>query len=270
MPAWWRFAQCVRRYFDEGHHANPHLLNACKYATAWLVVIFSTLTELYESKYSCGRRRLMMRKNIDIVSKHKLTFSYQHRNKQTQDDYPTSSQNPFFVFWIISLFISSTYIYVWDIKMDWGLFDAKAPREYRFLREELVYPVKYYYVVIVVDLFLRFGWTLNLSLTEIGNIPPDKTTLVLAPTEIFRRFLWNFYRLENEHLNNCGEFRAVRDISISGQNIDMSVFNRILRIMDEPDGLTTFRAKVKSSNKKKSIAGFEHQPLSNPSAVLIM
>ena len=32
--------------------------------------------------------------------------------------------------------------------------------------------------------------------------------------EVFRRFVWNFFRLENEHLNNCGQFRAVRDISV--------------------------------------------------------
>ena len=31
---------------------------------------------------------------------------------------------------------------------------------------------------------------------------------------IFRRFIWNFLHLENEHLNNCGQFHAVRDISI--------------------------------------------------------
>ena len=36
---------------------------------------------------------------------------------------------------------------------------------------------------------------------------------------IFRRFIWNFLRLENEHLNNCGQFRAVRDISIHPINI---------------------------------------------------
>ena len=29
-----------------------------------------------------------------------------------------------------------------------------------------------------------------------------------------RRFVWNFFRLEAEHLNNVGEFRAVRDISL--------------------------------------------------------
>lgn len=139
--------------------------------------------------------------------------------------------------------------------MDWGLFDSKAPPEYKFLREELIYPTKYYYVAIIEDFILRFGWTLNLSLTEVGAIPPDLITLVLAPLEIIRRFLWNFYRLENEHLNNCGEFRAVRDISISGQNIDLSAINRILKIMDEPDGLTSFRTKLKSqllAAKKKA------------------
>ncbi|VEL30800.1 unnamed protein product [Protopolystoma xenopodis] len=31
----------------------------------------------------------------------------------------------------------------------------------------------------------------------------------------YSRFIWNFFRLENEHLNNCGEFRAVRDIFIT-------------------------------------------------------
>jgi len=153
--------------------------------------------------------------------------------------------------------------------MDWGLVDSRAPSEYKFLREELVYPVKYYYVAIIEDFVLRFGWTLNLSLTEVGAIPPDLITLVLAPCEIIRRFIWNFYRLENEHLNNCGEFRAVRDISISGQNIDLSALNRILRIMDEPDGLSSFRSKVKAqlmAAKKKALA----HDRSDPSVVLVI
>ena len=37
---------------------------------------------------------------------------------------------------------------------------------------------------------------------------------VFAFLELVRRFVWNFFRLENEHLNNCGEFRAVREISL--------------------------------------------------------
>lgn len=36
---------------------------------------------------------------------------------------------------------------------------------------------------------------------------------------VTRRFIWNFFRLENEHLNNCGQFRVVRDISIHPLNL---------------------------------------------------
>jgi len=29
-----------------------------------------------------------------------------------------------------------------------------------------------------------------------------------------RRFQWSFIRLENEHVNNCGKFRATKDIPL--------------------------------------------------------
>ena len=37
---------------------------------------------------------------------------------------------------------------------------------------------------------------------------------------LYRRFIWNFFRVENEHLNNCGQFRAVRDISVYPLNLN--------------------------------------------------
>lgn len=70
----------------------------------------------------------------------------------------------------------------------------------------------FYYLSIVEDLILRFGWTLSMSLIEMGYVDSDLIFSILAPLEIFRRFIWNYFRLENEHLNNCGNFRAVRDI----------------------------------------------------------
>lgn len=48
-------------------------------------------------------------------------------------------ETPFFYLWITASLISSCYAYTWDIKLDWGLFDAKAG-DNRFLREEIVYP----------------------------------------------------------------------------------------------------------------------------------
>ena len=54
-----------------------------------------------------------------------------------------------------------------------------------------------------------------MSLIHIGFIEGDVMVSILSPLEVFRRFIWNFFRLENEHLNNCGNFRAVRDISVA-------------------------------------------------------
>lgn len=72
-------------------------------------------------------------------------------------------------------------------------------------------------------------------ITENKFIGQEVLTTVLATLEVFRRFVWNFFRLENEHLNNCGQFRAVRDISIAP--IDSSDQTTILKMMDDPDGV---------------------------------
>lgn len=93
----------------------------------------------------------------------------------------------------------------------------------------------FYYFAIIEDLFLRFIWMIGFGLTESKIISSDLLTSVTAPLEVFRRFVWNFFRLENEHLNNCGKFRAVRDISIAP--IDSSDQNQILHMMDEYDGI---------------------------------
>lgn len=76
--------------------------------------------------------------------------------------------------------------------MDWGLFerqkvDSDSNKEYQFLREEIVYSSpNYYYIAIISDLILRFGWTLSVSLIEIGLIRADLMVSILAPVELFR------------------------------------------------------------------------------------
>ena len=71
----------------------------------------------------------------------------------------------------------------------------------------------------------------------------------------FRRFIWNFFRLENEHLNNCGQFRAVRDISVVPMETDDQAF--LEQMMDDMDGLVptkrTGQRRRKSSVMTKSI-----------------
>ena len=46
LPAWFRFAQCLRRYRDT-RLVFPHIVNAGKYSTSFFVVIFSSLYQAY-------------------------------------------------------------------------------------------------------------------------------------------------------------------------------------------------------------------------------
>ncbi|XP_013793566.2 xenotropic and polytropic retrovirus receptor 1-like, partial [Limulus polyphemus] len=157
--------------------------------------------------------------------------------------YEESEYNPFFFLWIFSAVVSSCYTYIWDIKMDWGLFDSNAG-ENKFLREEIVYSSPgYYYFAIIEDFILRFGWTVSVSLADLDLIHSDLVVSILAPLEVIRRFVWNFFRLENEHLNNCGKFRAVRDISVAP--IDSSDQDIIIRMMDEPNGVVNRKRRDK-------------------------
>uniref|UniRef100_A0A3B4TG68 Xenotropic and polytropic retrovirus receptor 1b n=1 Tax=Seriola dumerili TaxID=41447 RepID=A0A3B4TG68_SERDU len=149
----------------------------------------------------------------------------------------------FFYLYISCLVVSSCYTLVWDLKMDWGLFDRNAG-ENTFLREEIVYPHKaYYYSAIVEDVLLRFSWTLTVTLSTVSGLHgiSDILATVLAPMEVFRRFVWNFFRLENEHLNNCGEFRAVRDISVAPLNADDQTL--LEQMMDQEDGVRNRQGK---------------------------
>ncbi|XP_023221206.1 xenotropic and polytropic retrovirus receptor 1-like [Centruroides sculpturatus] len=212
LPAWFRFAQCLRRYRDT-KEGFPHLVNAGKYSTTFFVVIFSTLFNTFK------------------------------------DDYEESEYNPYFFLWIIFALISSCYTYVWDIKMDWGLFECFSG-DNKFLREEIVYSSPgYYYFAVIEDFVLRFGWTLSVSLTEMGVIHTDLMVSILAPLEVFRRFVWNFFRLENEHLNNCGKFRAVRDISVAP--IDSNDQALIIKMMDEENGVVNRKRKDKKKLMKR-------------------
>lgn len=101
LPAWFRFAQCLRRYRDS-KEAFPHLVNAGKYSTTFFVVIFSTLRNYHAKEYA-------------------NTFD-----------------NPYSYCWIAAACVSTIYALTWDYKMDWGLFDSNAG-ENTLLREEIVY-----------------------------------------------------------------------------------------------------------------------------------
>lgn len=67
-----------------------------------------------------------------------------------------------------------------------------------------------------------------------------------------------FFRLENEHLNNCGKFRAVRDISVAP--IDSSDQMLIIKMMDEEEGVINRRKKKIAKKKEEKDHCYKTKP----------
>jgi hypothetical protein len=172
LPLWFRFNQCLRRYADTGNRF-PHLANAFKYALSQTVTLFGAFHPLY----------------LGI---------------KQQD----SGFDLFQFFWGSVFITSSLYSFTWDVYMDWGL----GRQKFGFLGPSLMYPKKYgYFVIIGLDLVLRFAWVLTLVPPESGAsfALPQYMTAVSLMLELFRRTIWGFLRLENEHRSNASGFRRV-------------------------------------------------------------
>lgn len=81
----------------------------------------------------------------------------------------------------IALAVSSVYSLIWDLKIDWGL--GRKNRAYYF-------DTKWYYLASVLDIILRFAW--------IASRPYEHIILLLQVLELFRRWVWIFFRVESE------------------------------------------------------------------------
>ncbi|KAI9280072.1 EXS family-domain-containing protein [Sporodiniella umbellata] len=120
--------------------------------------------------------------------------------------YPSQGMS---ILWIAFCLINSCYTCIWDLKKDWGLivFGSK----HLFLRDEIVFYQWTYYIAIVSNISLRFTWALGLLKSGLNG---QSFGILIAALEAYRRIQWNFFRLENEHLNNCGQYRAIKEIPL--------------------------------------------------------
>ncbi|KDP41236.1 hypothetical protein JCGZ_15643 [Jatropha curcas] len=114
--------------------------------------------------------------------------------------------------WVFSAIaaIVSTY---WDLVIDWGLLQRKSKN--RWLRDKLLLPHKtVYFTAMVVNVLLRFAWLQTVLNFSFPNLHRETSIAIVASLEIIRRGIWNFFRLENEHLNNVGKYRAFKSVPL--------------------------------------------------------
>eukprot|EP01113_Clastostelium_recurvatum_P031054 TRINITY_DN3838_c0_g1_i2.p1 TRINITY_DN3838_c0_g1~~TRINITY_DN3838_c0_g1_i2.p1 ORF type:complete len:737 (-),score=154.45 TRINITY_DN3838_c0_g1_i2:17-2227(-) len=196
LPYWFRFMQCWRRFHDSKHD-RVHLKNALKYFLSMLVTLFSGL-------------------DANITLQH------------------TTAMSPLRIVWFIVSAMAASYALYWDLTHDWGVLirvpnvtaisngaeKHQQPRTRQLwgwtLRQRRMYVRPWpYYLAIFLDVIFRFLWPLTKSVSQIGSVLQNWQLVgILGAVEIMRRCMWNLFRLENEHLNNVGKFRAVRDIPL--------------------------------------------------------
>lgn len=100
--------------------------------------------------------------------------------------------------WLLSSVLNSLYSFYWDVNRDWDL--SVFTRIFKFGKPNLCSYLFYgrrwvYFWVIGSNLILRCAWTYKLSAHLRHNY---LTVFTITALEMFRRFQWVFFRVENE------------------------------------------------------------------------
>jgi hypothetical protein len=188
IPSAIRLRQClieyvrVRRapYSPATGWGGQHLANAAKYSSAFPVIILGAML----------------------------------RNKK--DGSPG-----LFRAWVLACLVNSLYSWYWDVAKDWDLTlfskDRNSPDHPYGLRQPLlVHKPGVYYAVIVMDVMLRCTWMIKLSSTMDHFSDFESSIFLLQFLEVFRRWVWIFFRVETEWIRNSGMGMGLDDLVLLG------------------------------------------------------
>uniref|UniRef100_A0A1J3GRY7 Phosphate transporter PHO1-like protein 3 n=3 Tax=Noccaea caerulescens TaxID=107243 RepID=A0A1J3GRY7_NOCCA len=109
--------------------------------------------------------------------------------------------------------IAAIFCTYWDFVHDWGLLNRTSKN--RWLRDKLLVPQKkVYFIAMILNVLLRFAWLQTVLDFNFSFMHKQTMVTLVASLEIIRRGIWNFFRLENEHLNNVGKYRAFKSVPL--------------------------------------------------------
>ncbi|CAL5208022.1 unnamed protein product [Lathyrus oleraceus] len=133
--------------------------------------------------------------------------------------YGRQDNNVMFFIVIITSVMATMYQLYWDFVKDWGFLNPNSRNAW--LRDDLVLKNKsIYYMSMALNVVLRVTWTETVMHFKVGPIQTRLLDFLLASLEVIRRGHWNFYRLEHEHLNNVGHYRAVKTVPLPFRDAD--------------------------------------------------
>lgn len=187
-PQLLRMKQCFHEY--KKTRQKQHIFNFCKYSALLGPIFVNMLIKL---------------KMLKLVK----------RTETNSEDLERLNS-----WWCLVSAISSLYLFVWDVHMDWGfglleLFLGSRTIYVSLRAEKLVFrKPAYYYSVIFIDFVLRFVWVFKAFVIQetemelglrhrVGNFLFGYSVLllgyvILETLELFRRWLWCFLKWEND------------------------------------------------------------------------
>ncbi|KAL1880202.1 hypothetical protein VTK73DRAFT_6030 [Phialemonium thermophilum] len=111
--------------------------------------------------------------------------------------------------------VNAVYCSVWDVFMDFSLFQAHS--RHPFLRDILALRRRWlYYVIMVIDPILRFSWIFYAIFSH-NTQHSTIVSFMVSFAEVTRRGMWTLFRVENEHCANVAQYRASRDVPLPYQ-----------------------------------------------------
>ncbi|KAK3694945.1 EXS family-domain-containing protein [Podospora appendiculata] len=191
VPSAIRLRQCLIEYVrvrrapfkDAVGWGGQHLANALKYSTAFPVIVLSALM----------------------------------RNLGGPDD--RAAATGMYRAWLAACFLNSLYSFYWDVAKDWDLTlfaearERNAPNHpFGLRRRLLIHKPGVYYAVVALDLVLRCTWMIKLSphLDHVSDF--ESSIFIVEFLEVFRRWVWIFFRVETEWIRNTTTGLGVDDI----------------------------------------------------------
>jgi hypothetical protein len=93
--------------------------------------------------------------------------------------------------------INSLMSYSWDIVMDWGIISYNRSLGAFVCRKRNFFPANMLLVTAFFNFFLRFAWASN-RLPIFHALHPSHLILLIEGAELFRRAMWNIFRVEWE------------------------------------------------------------------------
>jgi hypothetical protein len=93
--------------------------------------------------------------------------------------------------------INSLMSYAWDIVMDWGIISYNRPLGTFVCRKRNFFASNLLLMTAFLNFFLRFAWASN-RLPIFHAMHPSHLILLIEGAELFRRALWNIFRVEWE------------------------------------------------------------------------